>query len=207
MNIDKAIRKQKKSYKRFLLSMCFIFFILPLALFLSKAFDVFYIIYLIIIEMLIFIAIFIRSDKEALKFKNDWFRLKIFLGINKKPIIINCEKIMLVHTEDIVSREGDKNEFKIILLSTSKFRSERMIEVNLKFLKNHTYVAHHYNRLKILMPEEQFYFTVIKRGGLRKYPLLDVIYKSCTHACFTEECIEKIKFYRENSQYYTDKKI
>lgn len=206
MNIDKAIRKQKKSYKRFLLSMCFIFFVLPVALFLSKVFDIFYIAYLGVIELLIFIAVFIRIDKEALKFKYEDFKLKIFLGINKKPIIMNCEKIILVHTEDVLSKEGSKEDFKIVMLSTAKFRSDRMLEVNLKFLKNHPYVAYQYNKFKILLPEERIYFTIIKRGGLRKYPLLEIIYKSCTRASFTEECVEKIKFYRENSQHYGNKK-
>jgi hypothetical protein len=179
---------------------------LPIALFLCKTFNVFYITYLIIIELLISLAILIRINKEALKFKYEEFKLKIFLGINKKPIIINCEKIVLVHIEEISSKDDNHNDFKIILLSTSKFRSERMININLKFLKNHPYAAYQYNRLKILMPEERFYYTIIKRGGLIKYPLLDIIYKICTRAHFTEECIEKIKFYRENSQYYRNKK-
>jgi hypothetical protein len=205
MNIDKAIRKQKKSYKRFLLSMCFIFFVLPIALFLSKKLSLFYISYLVIIEVLIFIAVIIRIDKETLRFACVGSKLKISLGIRKKTININCEKVSLVHTEDILSDEDDRSGFRIILLATSKFRSERMIPVNLNFLKNHSYVAHQYNRLKIIHPEEQYYYTIIKRGKLNKYPLLDVIYKNCVYSHFTEECIEKIKFYRQNSQYYRNK--
>lgn len=202
MNIDKAIRKQKKSYKRFLLSMCFIFLALPIALIFSKKIYMFYIIYLAVVESLILISIFIRVSNESLRFKNDGYKLKISLGINNKKINVINEKVLLVHVENILSSNGEVVDFKIILITGSKFRSDRMIPININFLKRHSYIAHHYNRIKIKYPENNYYYTIIKRGGLNKYPLLDVIYKTCVHAHFTEETIEKIKFYRENSQYY-----
>lgn len=202
MNIDKAIRKQKKSYKRFLLSMCFIFFALPTALVLSKTFYIFYIIYLVIVELLILVSIFIRISNESLSFKNDGYRLKILLGIKNKKIDIIAEKVLLVHVEDIFSKENQVIDFKIILLTGSKFRSDRMRPISIDFLQRHSYVAYHYNRIKMIYPEKMYYYTIIKRGGLNKYPLLDIIYKNCVHAYFTEEAIEKIKFYRKNSQFY-----
>lgn len=202
MNIDKAIRKQKKSYKRFVLSMSFIFFTLPTALIISKKFYIFYIIYLIIVECLILMSIFIRINKETLKFQYDGYKFKILLGISSKKINILCDKVFIVHVEDSSSNKDEKNDFKIILIASSKFRSERMLPISLKFLQKHPYVAYQYARMKMLYPEYDFYYTVIKRGGLSKYPLLDAIYKSCVHAYFTEDTIEKIKFYRENSQYY-----
>ena len=42
MELNKAIRKQKKSYKIFMLSMSFIFFIMPVALKLSNKLSVFF---------------------------------------------------------------------------------------------------------------------------------------------------------------------
>ena len=147
-------------------------------------------------------AVFIRISNEALKFKNDGYRLKILLGINNKKINITTEKILLVHVENILSEENKIVDFKIILIAGSKFRSDRMIPINEAFLKKYSYIAYHYNRIKIMYPEDNYYYTIIKRGGLNKYPLLDIIYKGCVYAYFTEEAIEKIKFYRENSQYY-----
>ncbi len=204
MNIDKAIRKQKKSYKRFMLSMCFIFFALPAILIIYKKFYIFYIIYLIIIELLTLLAIFIRINKESLDFRYDEYKLRIDLGLTHKRINIVCDKVVLVHVEDIISEDSARKitDFKIILLSTSRFRSERMLPISMNFLKNHSYVAYEYDRIKNLNPEYDYYYTIIKRGSLNKYPLLDLIYKSCVNAEFTSESVEKIKFYRENSQYY-----
>jgi hypothetical protein len=202
MNIDKAIRKQKKSYKRFLLSMCFIFFALPAILILSKKVYIFYIVYLIIIESLILMSIFIRISNESLKFKNDGYRLKISIGINNKKVNIITEKVSLVHVEDILSDKGEVIDFKIILIAGSKFRSDRMLPISINFLKKYSYIAYHYNRIKVMQPEDNYYYTIIKRGGLNKYPLLDIIYKTCVYSYFTGEAIEKIKIYRENSQYY-----
>lgn len=202
MNIDKAIRKQKKSYKRFLLSMCFIFFALPIALILSKKVYAFYIVYIIIVEILILTAIFIRISNESLKFKNDGYRLRISIGINNKKVNIITDKVSLVHVQDVLSDKGEVTDFKIILIAGSKFRSDRMIPMNINFLKKYSYVAYHYNRIKVMQPENEYYYTIIRRGGLNKYPLLDTIYKTCVYSYFTGEAIEKIKFYRENSQYY-----
>ncbi len=202
MNIDKAIRKQKKSYKRFMLSMCFIFFILPIILIVSKKFYIFYIVYLVIIELLIFLAICIKINKESLAFEYDEYKLKINLGLVRKSIDIGCDKVVLVHVENVVSKDTGGKDFKIVLLAKSRFRSERMMPISINLLKNHPYIAYQYNRIKVMHPDNEYYYTIIKRGGINKYPLLDLIYKNCVYAEFTEEAVEKIKFYRENSQYY-----
>ncbi|MDW8800648.1 hypothetical protein P8V03_05695 [Clostridium sp. A1-XYC3] len=202
MNIDKAIRKQKKSYKRFLLSMGFIFFVLPAALIFYKKIHIFYILYLMVLELLIILALFISINNEMLRFNYDGYRLKLILGLGKKRLNLTANNIVLVHVENIDVQENAEEDFRIILLSTSKFRSNRMIPVNLVFLRNHPYVAYCYNRIKTLHPNDQYYFTIIKKGGIKKYPLLDTIYKTCVYAYFTEDTIEKIKFYRENSEYY-----
>lgn len=202
MNIDKAIRKQKKSYKRFLLSMCFIFFALPAVLILSKKFYIFYIVYMIIVEFLILVSVFIRTSNESVKFKNDGYRLRLSLGITNKKLNIITDKVSLVHVEDVLSDKGEVIDFKIILITGSKFRSDKMLPVSINFLKKYSYVAYHYNRIKVIQPENNYYYTIIKRGGLNKYPLLDIIYKTCVYSYFTGEAVEKIKFYRKNSQYY-----
>ncbi|AKA71055.1 hypothetical protein [Clostridium scatologenes] len=202
MNIDKAIRKRKKSYKRFMLSMCFIFFILPSILIFLKKFYIFYIIYLVVIELLILLAICIKINKESLTFQYEEYKLKISLGLTGKKVNIAGDKIVLVHVENVVLKDTREKDFKIILLSKSKFRSDRMLPVSINFLKNHPYVACEYNRIKIMHPENEYYYTIVKRGGINKYPLLDLIYKNCVYAEFTEETVEKIKFYRENSEKY-----
>lgn len=202
MNIDKAIRKQKKSYKIFMLSMSFIFFLLPTVFILNRKFNIFYIVYLVVLEMLIFLAIVIIFNNEFLKFQYDGYRVKVNMGVKNIKLNIICDRIILVHVENYIVKNSKRVDFRIIFLSTAKFRNNRMIPVNKEFLKKHSYVARQYNKLKILHPHVNFYYTIIKSGGLNKYLFLDTIYKSCVYAYFTEESIEKIKYYRENSEKY-----
>lgn len=53
MDINKVIKKQNKSLRRFVLMMCFIFLFLPLMALKFKVFNLYIIIYLIIIETVI----------------------------------------------------------------------------------------------------------------------------------------------------------
>jgi hypothetical protein len=187
MNINKAIRKQNKSYKRFLLFNCFIFLSLPLVLYFSKQITAFYISYLSLIEVLILLAIMVSINTYNLKFQYDGVKLKISYGIAGR-INILCDKVVFVHVE----RNDD-----IILITTSRVRNEKLNEVSLKFLQSHSYVSYYYNRIKNQAPEEDYYYLIIKSGGLFRYQLLDTIYKSCVYAVFSEEAVKKIKKYRE----------
>lgn len=202
MNIDKAIRKQKKSYKIFMLSMVFIFFLLPIVFILNRKFHVFYMFYLIVLESLIFLTIIITINNEFLKFEYDGYRIKINMGVRNVKLNIICDKIVLVHVENYVVKNDKAVDFRIIFLSTVKSRNNRIIPVNRDFLKKRPYLAHQYNKLKILRPNAKFYYTIVKNGRLNKYLFLDTVYKSCVYAYFTKETIEKIKYYRENSENY-----
>ncbi|EJO5346214.1 hypothetical protein NRP93_000249 [Clostridium botulinum] len=197
MDLNKGLRNQKRSYERFVVIMSFIFILLPLILYLyNKIYDVFYVSYLIIIEVLIVMAIIIVGDREKLTFKYSNNRLKIALGIFNKRLNLVCDKVVLVHIEKY-NNIYDVEDFRIVILTTSKFRNKRIIKVNEKFLKLHNYVARFYYKLKKIDPEKNFYYTIIKRGGLKKYYLLDALYRTCVYAHFTEECIEKIKELRK----------
>ncbi|AND83406.1 hypothetical protein GTH52_11310 [Clostridium tyrobutyricum] len=199
MNIDKAVRKQKKSYRIFMLSMSFIFFALPTFLYFSKRYTIFYMIYLMIIEILIFLAVIIRTSNELLSFEYNKYKLVIMLGLKRNKINIICDKIILVDVESYTSQSNALEDFKIIILATSKFRSSKMLPVRLEFLKRYSYIAYEYDKFKMIHPEWNIYYTVIKRGGIKKYLLLNYIYKSCVYAHFTEQAIDKIKYYRDNS--------
>ncbi len=64
MDIDKVLKKQRKSYKRFMLSMGFIFIILPIVLLIAKQINIFFIIYLCVIESLILFSVLMRYRKQ-----------------------------------------------------------------------------------------------------------------------------------------------
>ena len=198
MNINKAIRKQSKSYKRFVLSMCFIFFILPLFLIYYKKFDLFYISFLSVIEVMILISIIISSRRELLNFEYETGRLKLKIGFSREKINILCNKILYVDVKITPSEVNGFQDFKILLLSNSKFKNKKMKKVNQDFMKEYTLVSYHYIKFKQRSPEDEFYYLIINAGGLKKYKLLDTIFKSCVNAGFSQESIEKIKIYRDS---------
>lgn len=192
MNISKAIRKQNKSYKHFLLSMCFIFFILPCALYFSGQYrNVFYIIFLSFIEILILLCTVSKIRNCNLKVDCDGIKLKIEYGLRKKSLVITCEKVVFVHTEDLSG--GD---FNIVILTVSKFRNDYIKAIDKKFLEGHPFAAFHYYNIKKMNPEEQYFYIIIKSGGYNKYKLLDTMYKNCVYALYTDEALNKIIEYR-----------
>ena len=193
MNINKAIRKQKKTYKRFMLSMCFIFVLLPIILIVSKAINMFFIIYLVCIEFLITFGVLLRFNEEYIDFKLDGYKISIWCGIIKVKFIIICEKVALIHTRD----EG--RNLEIIVITKSRFRNKKIRPMDITFLKKNPYVGHMYNKIKIQNPEEAIFYFTIKNGGFKKYILLNELYKSCVQAVFSDDAIEKIKEYREYS--------
>jgi hypothetical protein len=190
MDLNKAIRKQKKSYTRFMLSMCFIFLFLPLILFMSKKITVFFLIYLSVIEILIMVAVIIRASYESLKFNYDEYKLKIKSSLFGGGINIICDKVALVHTE------GQLDKIEIIIITTSRLRNKKIKSINSDFLEKYPYVTYHYYRIKKQFPENSYYYTIITRGGYHKYQLLNKIFVSCVYGFFTEEAIDTIKKYR-----------
>ena len=190
MDLNKAIRKQKKSYTRFMLSMCFIFLMLPLILFISKTITMFFLIYLSVIEILILVAVIMRASYEELKFNYDDYKLKIKSGLFGKEINIICDKVALVHTE----RQLEETE--IIIITTSSFRNKKIKPVDSVFLEKYLFIAYHYYRIKRQFPEKNYYYIIITKGGYHKYELLNKIFISCVYGFFTEDAIDTIKKYR-----------
>lgn len=193
MNINKAIRKQKKTYKRFMLSMCFIFVLLPIILIMSKITSIFFVIYLCCMELLIGFVVIHRINEEYIDFKRDGYKISIWCGILKAKFIITCKKVALVHTE------GRDRNLEIIIITKSRFRNKRINPVAISFLKKYPYVAYMYNKVKIEDPEEEYFYLIIKNGGFMKYALLDDLYRSSVQAVFSDDAIERIKEYREYS--------
>ncbi|EQB89310.1 hypothetical protein J2Z44_000874 [Clostridium punense] len=186
MDIDKVLRKQKKSYKRFMLSMGFIFVLLPIVLQLSGNFNMFFIFYLVLIETLIIFSMVIRHNEEYLVYKLEGTRLTIIVGARKRRYNISTEKVAIVHTI--------KNEkiFDLMIVTKSRFRNKRLGHLDFRVLEKYPEVEKVYNKVK--MPEEgPYFFFIIRKGGMRKYLLLNLLYKYSSNAIFTESAVERIK--------------
>lgn len=167
--------------------MCFIFFMLPLVLYVTKKITMFFIGYLIVIEILVVLAVVLKINNETLNYECGDNRLKCKDGIFNPWYYFPCDKIVFVHTEKY------ENEINIIIISTSRLRNKKIKNVNEEFIKKYPYVSYHYVKLKKLYPEVDFYYKVIKKGGVIKYKLLTEMYKNCVKATYSEEAIDNIK--------------
>ncbi|WP_027632621.1 hypothetical protein [Clostridium hydrogeniformans] len=195
MYIDKAVKKQKKQFKNFVLTMCFIFLALPIVLFLvGLNNNWFLVVYLAITELVILLAVFVKTNIEKLEFHCSNNKLTINQGILNRSYKMLCDKVVLVHTE------GTKEEMSIIFITTVKFRNKKIRPVGKDFLKRHPYVGEKYLKLKKLNPEITYYYIMVKKGGLKKYLLLDTMYRNCVKAEFTEDSIENIKISRKQKE-------
>ena len=119
-------------------------------------------------------------------YKNNILKLKS--GIFSGYTYIQCDKVLLVHTD----RNND--EIEIIIITSRKNKKTKVI--TRKFKNKYRDIEDEYMRLKRIDQNTIYYFQVIKYGELKKYMLLDNIYKSCVNAIYTEAAIENIKIAR-----------
>lgn len=192
MNINKAVKKQNSSYKRFILCMFFVFIILPFLLFISKQFNVFFLMYLILIEILILVSIAARKNNNTLEYDIDKYRIKVYQGFPEK------ELNMLFKTVEIIHAEGENADMQLIIISKAKMRNRMAKIIDAVFLREYPNAGVYYGRLKRNNSDEKYYYSVIKTGGFKKFSLLNELYKASTNVFFTEEAILQIKLYRNS---------
>ena len=181
MDIFKAIKREKKFLKRFYTIMVLLSISMPLA---------FYLIYLLIVEGLIFIAIINKINLTKITYTCSNNRLKFKCGIFSKESLIFCDKVVLVHTEKM------EYDMEIFIFSTVNFKNKNLRLVGKSLLKKLPKIEKEYNKIKKANEGKIIYCQIVKRGGLKKYLFLDTIYKNCVKATYTSECIENIKISR-----------
>ncbi|MBD7915806.1 hypothetical protein H9660_11690 [Clostridium sp. Sa3CUN1] len=191
MKILKALKRERKHKKYFFILMSTIFILLPLIAFLSQIKSVFLWSYLGLIESLIIVECINKLNYYNLKFSCINSKLKFKSGLFSSESVILCDKVVIVHTDKF------KEEMDIILISTVKFRNKYLKPISKTFLKKYPEASEEYIRIKKINPEDNYYFQVIRKGALKKYILLDDIYKNCVRASYTASAIENIKIARE----------
>ena len=188
MIFEKAFKRQRRYNKVFIIMMVFLAIFLPSITYLAYIGNLTMLIFLSIIEVLIFIVIIMKFNSCNLKFyyKNNILKLKS--GIFSGYTYIQCDKVLLVHTD----RNND--EIEIIIITSRKNKKTKVI--TRKFKNKYRDIEDEYMRLKRINKNTIYYFQIIKYGELKKYMLLDNIYKSCVNAIYTEAAIENIKIAR-----------
>lgn len=192
MKIEKAIKKQKRTYKWFYIIMSLIFLLFPLAVFITETTTMFVLSYLMFIEIFIVFSLLLISNKFKIKYSCRNNKLKIKCGWFGEDNVIFCDKVTLVHTEN------KNDDMQIIIVTSTKGRFFKPITEN--FFAKHTLAAAEYKKIKILYPDNVYYYTIIRHGGLEKYLLLDIIYRNCVKANYSSISIENIKIARGQTE-------
>jgi len=190
MDIYKAIKKERSHLKIFLITMAIIGIILPLILIVTGLTTIFYTSYVVFIEILIIIAIIIKMNAYKVEYRYSSNRLIFKVGILSKESLIICDKVILVHTNK------SDYDLEIVLVTSVKFKNRGLRLIDPNVLKRYPQIAEEYNAFKQINPQRDYYFQVIKRGGLKKYLLLDSIYRNCVKATYTDDSIQNIKIAR-----------
>lgn len=194
MYIDKALKKQSKLKRLFFITMGFLSVFLPIIAYLADMKSIFIISYLIVLEILIFLAIIIKINFYKLQFSCSNNKLKFKSGLFSKENLLICDKIAIVHTNKI------KEDMEIVIVTTAKFKNKWLKPITKSFLYKYPEINNEYLRLKKTNPDTIFYFQIIRRGALNKYILLDIIYKNCVKSAYTVSAIESIKISRNQKE-------
>lgn len=191
MNIDKAIKKQRKSYKRFMFIMVILLILLPLLVWFFEVYKEFLIVYLIFLEIFIVIVMVKNFNNIRLEYSCENGILRIKPNVLSKYKHIYCDRVVLVHTEN------ELEDMKIIIVFSNKGRKGKFGKpIGDYFCKVHPGLSDDYKKMVRLNKGSQLYYIIIKRGALKKFKLLDDIYKSCVTATYTSDSIENIKIAR-----------
>jgi hypothetical protein len=190
MDIYQAIKKERSNLKIFLIAMAIIAFILPMTVELTGLMSIFYISYVGFIEFLIVVAIIIKLNGYKVEYRCSNNRLMFKTGISSKEYLIICDKVALVHTNK------SDYDLEILIITSIVFKNRALRSVDQNFLKRYPQINEQYESIKQQNPKKDYYFQVVKRGGLKKYLLLDSIYKNCVKAIYTDDSIQNIKIAR-----------
>ena len=99
MKIEKALKKQKKYNKLFIVFMFFLAILLPIITYLAYVNSFAIVAFLVLIELLIFIAIIRKINSCTLKFDCINNKLKFSTGLFSNYAYIQCDRVEIVLTD------------------------------------------------------------------------------------------------------------
>lgn len=154
MDIYKAIKLEKKRLKIFLILMFMIALILPIILIFTNLFTLFYISYLIIIEILICMSIIIKFNYYKVEYRCVNNRLMFKTGILTKENLLMCDKVWLVHTNNC------DYDLEIIIITNVVFKNKYLRPVEENFLRRYPQIKPYYKKIKEKNPDKNIIFKL-----------------------------------------------
>ena len=195
MKIEKALSKQKRYKKISFIVMMFLFIVLPILAYLANADRAFILIFLLILEALIFIQLISNYNFYYLKFNISNNKCKFKSGAFGNESLVLCDKVAIVHTKK-------KNEnMEIVIVTDVRFKNRKLRPITKAFLRRYPQISHEYLKIKNNNPQKIYYFQIVRFGGVDKYILLDNIYKNCVSSVYTSAAIESIKIARGQNEF------
>ena len=85
---------------------------------------------------------------------------------------------------------------EIIIVTNMKFKNKKLKPITKGFVRKYPEIEKEYKKLQKRNPEIVYYFQIVRRGALKKYLMLDQIYRNCVNASYTNSAIENIKLAR-----------
>ncbi|MFX0548303.1 hypothetical protein ACOAKC_03120 [Hathewaya histolytica] len=191
MNTNKAIKKQRNKYFRFVFLMSFIFILFPCIVIYRKLYNYIVFIYIVVLDLLILISILKRTEEEWLFYTQKISKFYIKNGIFKRVYSFKCEEARFVHVD------GKEENLKLFLIIQSKRKNKTLKVITKKFIKQYPYAGSYYYNLFKRKPDYNYYYVIVDKGKYRKHLLLDKLYSSCFNAFYSEEAVKYIKEYRK----------
>ena len=111
-------------------------------------------------------------------------RLMFKTGIFAKEYLIMCDKVVLVHTNK------SDYDLEIVLVTSIVFKNKGLRPIDKNFFKRYPQIVEEYKYIKQQNPKRDYYFQVVERWGSKKYLLLDIVYRNCVKAIYTDESIK-----------------
>ena len=131
MKIEKALKKQKRYNKLFIIFMFFLAIFLPIITYLAYIRTFTMLAFLLLIEILIFISIIRKVNDYTLNFICANNKLKFRDGLFSSYTYIQCDRIAIVHTNK------NNEDMEIIVVTRGKVKNQKMKLINKEFMKKY----------------------------------------------------------------------
>jgi len=185
MKINKALRKQRKSYKRFMLSMGFVFVLFPSLLYVTRIFDWHLILLLVLVEILCGLSMVTKYKELDLKYEVTLKNIKIMTRIPKRTNTIPYDAIKGVHFSYM------KNNSILYIIVDRKLRGKVWKRLN-KLSENDKELVELAERIQNVKEIDQLFYLSIVSGGFIKQEVLSHLYVRALDAFFSKGAMREI---------------
>lgn len=199
MNLKKRLKKEKTNKTRVMLICSTIMILIPYmvvvlndeGIFKGWEFN-FALSYAILVDVLLFLYILKSISDMHLSFYVNQQKIKIKDGLFKLYFQIQLQKVIYV---DIIKRKND--DFEIFIIIKKGKRNKKCVPFNIEFIESHPEFRLTYEYLSDKNTVVDFLGTYIRKGGVKKYYLLYVLFKNSYNSECSKTALEYVKRFME----------